>query len=86
MRLEDIEDIKAALIVAAVNALPELLDDLKRLRKYTQFLIDQADSLTSMIGPNEGDDWCISVRADDLRRLERAADLARAALKETDND
>jgi hypothetical protein len=60
--------------------------ELERLRKYTQFLIDQADSLTSMIGPNEDDDWSISVRADDLRRLERAADLARAALKETDND
>ena len=76
-KLED-----AALIVAAVNALPALLDEVERLREATQNLIAEADNITFKINPLMPDDWAVSVRADDLRRLERAADLARAA-KET---
>ena len=76
----------AALIVAAVNALPELLAKVKRLEEALSVIIAGAqlseyDTLTDdrgltmrLCGPNFSEDWTLG----DFRR-------ARAALKETGN-
>jgi hypothetical protein len=71
--------------------------ELERLQKATwikatKHLIAEAHNIALMVNPTRrvcplgSDDWIVGVREDDLRRLERAADLARAALKGNSDD